>query len=147
MPFLAHPESAFINGENLTVDGYVVTTATTLRCSPRKQFRNAATLRSLVKHLASLLGSRGIRVNAVTPRIIETDISNVTKTDAGRNLALNIQSLKRIGKSDDVADATAFLTPTRCSVDHRGKYSGEWWVEVVAIYIPEAYIPVCLKVS
>jgi 3-oxoacyl-[acyl-carrier protein] reductase len=36
-------------------------------------------------------------------------MSNFTKTEAGRNLALNMQSLKRIGKPDDVADVIAFL--------------------------------------
>jgi NAD(P)-dependent dehydrogenase (short-subunit alcohol dehydrogenase family) len=66
-------------------------------------------LETLVKHWASLLGPRGIRVNAVAPGIIETDMSNFTKTEAGRNLALNMQSLKRIGKPDDVADVIAFL--------------------------------------
>ena len=62
-----------------------------------------------MKHWASMLGPRGIRVNAVAPRIIETDMSNFTKTEAGRNLALKMQSLKRIGKPDDVADVIAFL--------------------------------------
>ena len=42
-------------------------------------------------------------------KIIETDMSSFTKTEAGRDLALNMRSLKRIGKSDDVADVTAFL--------------------------------------
>jgi NAD(P)-dependent dehydrogenase (short-subunit alcohol dehydrogenase family) len=62
-----------------------------------------------VKHWASLLGPRGIRVNAVAPGVIETDMSNFTKTEAGRNLTLNMQSLKRIGKPEDVADVIAFL--------------------------------------
>jgi 3-oxoacyl-[acyl-carrier protein] reductase len=66
-------------------------------------------LETLVKHWASMLGPRGIRVNAVAPGIIETDMSNFTKTEAGRNLALNMQSLKRIGKPDDVAEVIAFL--------------------------------------
>jgi NAD(P)-dependent dehydrogenase (short-subunit alcohol dehydrogenase family) len=66
-------------------------------------------LETLVKHWASLLGPRGIRVNAVAPGVIETDMSNFTKTEAGRNLVLNMQSLKRIGKPDDVADVIAFL--------------------------------------
>jgi NAD(P)-dependent dehydrogenase (short-subunit alcohol dehydrogenase family) len=66
-------------------------------------------LETLVKHWASLLGPRGIRVNAVAPGVIETDMSNFTKTETGRNLALNMQSLKRIGKPDDVADVIAFL--------------------------------------
>jgi 3-oxoacyl-[acyl-carrier protein] reductase len=62
-----------------------------------------------VKHWASALGPHGIRVNAVASRIIETAMSTLTKTEAGRNLALNTQSLKRIGKPDDVADVIAFL--------------------------------------
>jgi 3-oxoacyl-[acyl-carrier protein] reductase len=66
-------------------------------------------LETLVKHWAALLGPRDIRVNAVAPGIIETDMSNFTKTEAGRDLALNMQSLKRIGKPDDVADVIAFL--------------------------------------
>jgi 3-oxoacyl-[acyl-carrier protein] reductase len=66
-------------------------------------------LETLVKHWAALLGPRGIRVNAVAPGVIETDMSNFTKTEAGRNLVLNMQSLKRIGNPDDVADVIAFL--------------------------------------
>jgi NAD(P)-dependent dehydrogenase (short-subunit alcohol dehydrogenase family) len=41
--------------------------------------------------------------------VIETDMSNFTKTEAGRDLTLNMQSLKRIGKPEDVADVIAFL--------------------------------------
>jgi NAD(P)-dependent dehydrogenase (short-subunit alcohol dehydrogenase family) len=62
-----------------------------------------------VKHWASLLGPRGIRVNAVAPGVIETDMSNFTKTEAGRKLSLTMQSLKRIGKPEDVADVVVFL--------------------------------------
>jgi NAD(P)-dependent dehydrogenase (short-subunit alcohol dehydrogenase family) len=66
-------------------------------------------LEALVKHWASLLGPRGIRVNAVAPGVIETEMSNFTKTEAGRKLTLTMQSLKRIGKPDDVADVVVFL--------------------------------------
>ena len=66
-------------------------------------------LDTLVRHWASMFGPRGIRVNAAAPGVIETDMSNFTKTDAGRNLALNMQALKRIGKPEDVADVIAFL--------------------------------------
>jgi 3-oxoacyl-[acyl-carrier protein] reductase len=48
-------------------------------------------------------------VNAVAPGVIETDMSNFTKTDTGRDLALGMQALKRIGKPDDVADVIVFL--------------------------------------
>ena len=63
----------------------------------------------MVKHWASALGPRGIRVNAVAPGVIATDMSNFTKTDAGRELTLGMQALKRIGQAADVADVIAFL--------------------------------------
>ena len=66
-------------------------------------------LDTLVRHWAALLGPRGIRVNAVAPGVIETDMSNFTKTETGRDLALSMQALKRIGNPDDVADVVAFL--------------------------------------
>jgi len=66
-------------------------------------------LNTLVKHFAAILGPRGIRVNAVAPGVIETDMSNFTKTEAGRELALGMQALKRIGQPSDVADVIAFL--------------------------------------
>jgi 3-oxoacyl-[acyl-carrier protein] reductase len=66
-------------------------------------------LDTLTKHFAAILGSRGIRVNAVAPGVIETDMSNFTKSEAGRNRTLEMQALKRIGKPEDVADVIAFL--------------------------------------
>jgi 3-oxoacyl-[acyl-carrier protein] reductase len=64
---------------------------------------------TLVKHFASLLGSRGIRVNAVAPGIIDTDMSEFSRTEEGRNYALGMQALQRIGHADDVADVVTFL--------------------------------------
>jgi len=66
-------------------------------------------LETLVKNWAAILGPQGIRVNAVAPGVIDTDISSFTKTEAGREAALGMQALKRIGKPDDVADVVAFL--------------------------------------
>jgi 3-oxoacyl-[acyl-carrier protein] reductase len=68
---------------------------------------------TLVKHLASILGPKGIRVNAVAPGIIETDMSNFTKSEFGREFAVSIQALKRLGQPDDVADVIAFLASER----------------------------------
>jgi len=64
---------------------------------------------TLVKHFASALGERGIRVNAVAPGVVATDMSNFTKTDAGRDITLGMQALKRIAQPDDIAGAVAFL--------------------------------------
>jgi 3-oxoacyl-[acyl-carrier protein] reductase len=66
-------------------------------------------LEPLVKNWAAILGPRGIRVNAVAPGAIDTDMSNLTKTEAGREVTLGMQALKRIGKPEDVADVVAFL--------------------------------------
>jgi NAD(P)-dependent dehydrogenase (short-subunit alcohol dehydrogenase family) len=55
---------------------------------------------TLVKHFASALGPRGIRVNAVAPGIVETDLSKVT---------VGMQALKRVAQPDDVAPVVAFL--------------------------------------
>ena len=66
-------------------------------------------LDTLVKHWAATLGPRGIRVNAVAPGVIETDMSNFTKTEGGRGLTLSMQALKRIGQPSDVADVIAFV--------------------------------------
>jgi NAD(P)-dependent dehydrogenase (short-subunit alcohol dehydrogenase family) len=64
---------------------------------------------TLVRHFASLLGGRGIRVNAVAPGVVETDMSNFTKTDAGRDFALGMQALKRLAQPDDIGGVVAFL--------------------------------------
>src|SRR5579864_5360041 len=66
-------------------------------------------LETLVKNWAATLGPRGIRVNAVAPGVIDTDMSNFTKTETGREIALGMQALKRIGKPEDIADVVAFL--------------------------------------
>ena len=66
-------------------------------------------LETLVRNWAAILGPRGIRVNAVAPGVIDTDMSNFTKTEAGREAALGMQALKRLGKPEDVADVVAFV--------------------------------------
>jgi len=66
-------------------------------------------IETLLKNWAAILGPRGIRVNAVAPGVIDTDMSNFTKTEAGREVALGMQALKRIGKPEDIADVVAFL--------------------------------------
>jgi 3-oxoacyl-[acyl-carrier protein] reductase len=64
---------------------------------------------TLVKYFAASLGSRGIRVNAVAPGVVETDMSNFTKTEEGRDVTLGMQALKRLAQPDDIAGAVAFL--------------------------------------
>jgi NAD(P)-dependent dehydrogenase (short-subunit alcohol dehydrogenase family) len=66
-------------------------------------------LETLVRNWAAILGPQGIRVNAVAPGVIDTDMSNFTKTEAGREVALGMQALKRLGKPEDIADVVAFV--------------------------------------
>src|ERR1700728_217531 len=64
---------------------------------------------TLVKHFASALGPRGIRVNAVAPGVVETDMSSFAKTEAGREITLGMQALKHLAQPDDIARVVAFL--------------------------------------
>jgi 3-oxoacyl-[acyl-carrier protein] reductase len=66
-------------------------------------------LDTMVKHFATALGTRGIRVNAVAPGVVDTEMSNFTKTEVGREVALGMQALKRLAKPNDIAPVVAFL--------------------------------------
>ena len=64
---------------------------------------------TLVKHFAAALGERGIRVNAVAPGVVPTDMSGFAKIEAGREFTLGIQALKRMAEPDDIGAAIVFL--------------------------------------
>jgi 3-oxoacyl-[acyl-carrier protein] reductase len=64
---------------------------------------------TLVKHFAAALGERGIRVNAVSPGVVDTDMSKFARSDAGRKFTLGMQALKRIAQPDDIGGVVAFL--------------------------------------
>ncbi len=66
-------------------------------------------LDTMVRHFARTLGMRKIRVNAVAPGIVATDMSEFAKTDQGRAYAKNMQALKRVAQPDDIGDVVAFL--------------------------------------
>ncbi|WP_163579566.1 SDR family NAD(P)-dependent oxidoreductase, partial [Klebsiella pneumoniae] len=56
-----------------------------------------------------VLGAKGVRVNAVAPGVVETDMSSFARTEAGRDFTLSLQALKRVAQPDDIAGAIAFL--------------------------------------
>jgi 3-oxoacyl-[acyl-carrier protein] reductase len=64
---------------------------------------------TMVKHFAAALGPKGIRVNAIAPGVVETEMSSLTKTDAGREATLGMQALKRIAQPDDIGGVVVFL--------------------------------------
>lgn len=65
-----------------------------------------AGLIGFTKSLAKELGSRGIRVNAVAPGFIETDM---TKDLPNTDEMLKLIPLKRLGTPEDIATAVKFL--------------------------------------
>jgi 3-oxoacyl-[acyl-carrier protein] reductase len=64
---------------------------------------------TLVKHFAAALGQRGIRVNAIAPGVVDTDMSTFARSDSGREFTLGIQALKRVAQPDDIGTAVVFL--------------------------------------
>ena len=64
---------------------------------------------TLVRFFAAALGGRGIRVNAVAPGAVNTDMSHFARTDEGRDFTLGMQALQRIAGPADIADTIVFL--------------------------------------
>src|SRR6201987_723343 len=90
----------------------IFTSSLAARASVGTLYAYAATkgaVDALVKHFAAALGPRGIRVNAVAPGVVETDMSNFAKTEAGREVTLAMQALKRMAQPDDIAPVVRFL--------------------------------------
>ena len=67
-----------------------------------------AGLIGLTKSLAKEAGSRGVRVNAIAPGFIETDMTAVLPEQL-KNAKLETVPLKRAGKPEDIANAALFL--------------------------------------
>jgi 3-oxoacyl-[acyl-carrier protein] reductase len=65
---------------------------------------------TLTRYLAAELGERGIRVNAIAPGAIDTDMAaDFIGSDEGKAQVSSIQALKRIGQPDDIARVAGFL--------------------------------------
>jgi 3-oxoacyl-[acyl-carrier protein] reductase len=67
-----------------------------------------AAVAGLAKAAAKELGPNGIRVNAVAPGFVETDMLD-SLDEAGRAERVAATALGRLGTADDVADVIAFL--------------------------------------
>lgn len=68
----------------------------------------------LTKSLGKELAETGIRVNAVTPAIIETELVH-QMTEAQINLVLSKVPMKRAGKPEEVAELLLWLASEKCS--------------------------------
>jgi len=67
-----------------------------------------AGLIGITKSLASETASRNVRVNAIAPGFIETDMTSVL-TEEVKQKMLNVIPLKRPGKAEDIAQAALFF--------------------------------------
>ena len=85
------------------------------------QFNYAASKGALIamtKSLAMEIGSRGVRVNAVAPGLIETEmLDKIPYLDEMRKRI----PLGRVGRVDEVAGTVSFLCSARCRI-HYGSY-------------------------
>ena len=68
----------------------------------------------LTKSLAKELAVRGVRVNAVAPGFVETDMT-ADLSDELKSAAINAIPLGRMGAPDDIAKAVAFLASENAS--------------------------------
>ncbi len=68
----------------------------------------------LTKSLAKELGPRGIRVNAIAPGFIETDMTGVLSDELKAQMLQRI-SIKRFGQTNEVADLALFLASEHAS--------------------------------
>lgn len=59
--------------------------------------------------MAKEVASRNIRVNAVAPGFIQTDMTGILKEEIKEEISKNIP-LKRMGTAKDVANVVEFLT-------------------------------------
>ena len=67
-----------------------------------------------VKSLAKELGPSGIRVNAVSPGVIDTDMMK-SYSEEDRQALIEETPLERIGQAEDVAEAVYYLTSDNAS--------------------------------
>lgn len=68
----------------------------------------------LTKSLAAELGPTHIRVNAVAPGVVDTDMVHVLGSETLDSLA-RTTPLARLGRPEDIADAVSFLASDRAS--------------------------------
>jgi 3-oxoacyl-[acyl-carrier protein] reductase len=77
-----------------------------------------AAVESLVRALARELGSRGVRVNAVAPGPVDTDLFRAGRDEAALQRAAALSPFNRIGRPEEVGHVVAFLASEKASWVH-----------------------------
>jgi 3-oxoacyl-[acyl-carrier protein] reductase len=73
-------------------------------------------IEAMVRSAAATYGKAGLRVNAVSPGLVETPLtSRITSSEAARSASEAMHALRRIGQPEDVAGAIAWLLSPQAS--------------------------------
>ncbi|WP_315780092.1 MULTISPECIES: SDR family oxidoreductase [unclassified Bradyrhizobium] len=74
-----------------------------------------AAVESLVRSMAKELSGRGVRVNAVAPGPVDTDLFNAGKTEEAKQRMAAFSPFNRIGRPDEIAEVVRFLASDQAS--------------------------------
>ncbi|SAK95772.1 Short-chain dehydrogenase/reductase SDR [Caballeronia hypogeia] len=74
-----------------------------------------AAVECLVRSMSKELAARRVRVNAVAPGPVDTDLFRAGKTDEARARSASMSPLNRIGEPHEVAQVVAFLLSDKAS--------------------------------
>jgi 3-oxoacyl-[acyl-carrier protein] reductase len=77
-----------------------------------------AGVEALVKSMARELSSRNVRVNAVAPGPVDTDLFHSGKTDEAKAKSAAMSPLNRIGRPEEIAEVVSFIASPRASWVH-----------------------------
>jgi len=77
-----------------------------------------AAVESLVRSLARELAPRSVRVNAVAPGPVDTDLFRNGKTAAAIQRAAELSPFHRLGTPEEIAEVVAFLASNKASWIH-----------------------------
>jgi len=77
-----------------------------------------AAVEALIRSMAKELAVRSIRVNAVAPGSIDTDLFHSGKTDEAKARSAALSPFNRIGTCEEVAEVVSFLVSERASWVH-----------------------------
>ena len=77
-----------------------------------------AAVESMVRSMAKELAGRGVRVNAVAPGPVDTDLFNAGKTEEAKQRMAAFSPFNRIGRPEEIAQVVRFLLSDESSWVH-----------------------------